>query len=305
MADPIVEFSSADREAAETLIRLGFEEDLADVGDLTCDALIDEGLEAEIDVVAREPGFLAGAVVGQLVFAHLDSDVSWRSHVRDGEPIEAGTVLATVSGRVRSLLVGERTALNFLGHLSGIATLAGRFVAATTGTRAVVLDTRKTLPGYRRLHKYAVRCGGGTNHRMGLFDGVLIKDNHLAARRAGRGVAAADADLGVGEAVRRARSVHPNAGIEVEVDSLEQFEEAIVDVPDIILLDNFTLADLRTAVARRDAVAEAVKLEASGGVTLETVGDIARTGVDRISVGALTHSAPNVDIGFDWSGLAT
>ncbi len=282
------------RAAADVLIRLALEEDLAGIGDLTCEALVDER-PGTIDVVAREEGVLAGGAVAELVFAALDGRVVWDRTVLDGTPFAAGTVLATVHGPVRSLLVGERTALNLLGHLCGVATLTARFVERTAGTKATVLDTRKTLPGYRRLHKYAVRCGGGTNHRMGLYDGVLIKDNHLAACD-GESVAAA---------VRRARAASPDVPIEVEVDSLDQFRDALSGEPDIVLLDNFTLDDLRAAVATRDERAPDLLLEASGGVTLDTVADIARTGVDRISVGALTHSATNLDVGFDWSRATT
>src|SRR5690606_19062848 len=198
--------------------------------------------------------------------------------------LEAGDVVATLSGSVHALLAGERTALNFLTHLSGVATLTRQFVYAVTGTSAVILDTRKTFPGYRRLQKYAVRCGGGTNHRMGLYDAILIKDNHLAAwSQTGSPIA---------EAVRYAVDhAPPGRSVEVEVDSLTQFEQVLPMSPAIILLDNMPPPDLRTAVALRDARAPSVLLEASGGVNLSTIRDIAETGIDRISLGTLTHSA--------------
>lgn len=289
--------SDADRRAADTLIDLALEEDVRDIGDLTCRALVEDDQRGEIDVVAREAGVLAGVAVAERVFAAFDERVEWRPRIEDGGELVPGAVIATVAGPLASLLIGERTALNFLGPLSGVATLTRRFVDLVAGTRAVVLDTRKTWPGYRRLQKYAVRCGGGANHRMGLHDAVMIKDNHLAAwaERHGTGH--------VADAVTRCREVYPEGiTIEVEVDSLRQYEDALRASPDIVLLDNFPLEDLRTAVGIRDDRATGVQLEASGGVNLTTIGDIARTGVDRISVGAITHSAVNLDIGFDWSG---
>ena len=199
--------------------------------------------------------------------------------------------IATVSGSLRSILAAERTALNFLQRLSGIASLTRKFVEAAAGYRAKILDTRKTTPGWRLLEKYAVRMGGGINHRMGLFDAILIKDNHLAGLKG---------DLR--KAVEMARSYPGNAGlpVEVEVDSLGQLNDALAVRAEIVLLDNMNLDELRSAVVQRDAVAPGVLLEASGGVNLFTVRDIASTGVDRISVGALTHSAPALDIALDY-----
>ncbi len=286
-------FGQTERMAARTLLTLAFMEDLGDRGDLTCQALIAPNLLASVDVVARKPGVLAGAPVGRMVFAELDPAIEWEARCQDGAALERGTIVARVTGPLNSLLVGERTMLNFLTHLSGIATLTMAYVQCVAGTRAVILDTRKTLPGYRRLAKYAVRCGGGTNHRMGLYDGVLIKDNHLAAW---------SMQASVAEACRVAREKSPHAvSIEVEVDTLEQFRDALQGGPDIVLLDNMDLEQLRAAVAIRDATAPGVLLEASGGVTLATVRGIAETGVDRISVGALTHSAPTLDLAFDWN----
>ncbi len=263
--------------------------------DLTCAALIDPAETATINVVVRRDGVLAGGLVAELVFGRLDPTVAWQSLVADGNFVAAQTVVARASGSLRSLLIGERTALNFLMHLSGVATQTRKFIDAVAGTKAVILDTRKTLPGWRALEKYAVRCGGGTNHRMGLHDGVLIKDNHLAAwvRRQGNAT--------IADAVRQARSVSPSGiAIEVEVDTLEQLRDVLAGGPEFVLLDNMVPPMLREAVKLRDNLAPATKLEASGGITLGNVLEIAETGVDRISIGALTHSAPALDIAFDW-----
>lgn len=284
--------------AAARLIELAFAEDFGERGDLTCSAMIDPALQAEVLVAARQPGRLSGGPVGKLVFKQLDPRVTWTTEIPDGAAVAPGDVVARVSGPLRSLLSGERTALNFMTHLSGIATLTARFVQAVEGTGAVILDTRKTLPGYRLLQKYAVRCGGGVNHRLGLYDGVLIKDNHLAAW------SQAAAESTIAAAVRTARAAAPEGlSIEVEVDTLDQLEDALQGGPDIVLLDNMSPQMLREAVQRRNQRAPAVLLEASGGVTLETVRAIAETGVDRISVGGLTHSARILDLAFDWSTL--
>lgn len=285
-------FLAPERSAAQTLIELAFAEDLDSHGDLTCAALIRPDEQAVVQVVARSAGILSGSPVGQMAFAHLDPDVMWESNRRDGDLVSRGTIVATVSGRLRSLLTGERTMLNFMTHLSGVATVTRQFVDAVQGTRAKILDTRKTFPGWRLLEKYAVRCGGGTNHRMGLYDGVLIKDNHIAAWSESSSIAAA---------VETARQcAPPGVSIEVEVDSIEQLHDAIQGHPDIVLLDNMDLESLRESVAVRDRLAPKISLEASGGVTLATVTAIAQTGVERISVGALTHSAPALDLAFDW-----
>lgn len=287
-------FTDIELAAAEQLLRLGLEEDISDVGDLTCRALIGEKEQAEVHVVAREPGFIAGLPIGGMVFRTLSDRVAWMEDVRDGTPVEAGQVVARVVGPLAPILTGERTALNFLTHLSGIATLTGRFVQAVAGTKAVILDTRKTLPGWRVLAKYAVRAGGGTNHRRGLYDGVLIKDNHIASWSVQIGNSV------LSEAVRHARESAPDVSVEIEVDTLGQLRDVLEGRPDIVLLDNMTLDQLRQAISIRNEIAADVLLEASGGVTLDTVSSIAETGVDRISVGALTHSAPNFDLGFDF-----
>lgn len=292
---PFVEgLSPDDRAAAAALISLALAEDLGERGDLTSQTLIPPEARGTVQVVARQTGILAGVPLVAAVFARLDSDVTVTPRRADGDRLTPGAVVADVSGSVRSLLTGERTMLNFLTHLSGIATLTRQFVDAVAGTRAVILDTRKTLPGWRRLQKYAVRCGGGANHRMGLFDAVLIKDNHLAAWTV-------DQTRDIASAIQLARrSVPPGVTVEVEVDRLEQLRAVLPIGPDIVLLDNMGLDSLRQAVQLRDSLAPQVQLEASGGVTLATVADIARTGVDRISSGALTHSAPNLDLAFDW-----
>lgn len=288
-------FGQSERTAADKLIELALAEDLHDAGDLTCQALIGEQDEASVQIVAREAGVLAGVPVAQRVFDKLDRELRWDHHIIDGSLLEAGTVVATISGPLRALLTGERTALNFLTHLSGVATLTRRFVDAVAGSTARILDTRKTLPGFRVLEKYAVRAGGGANHRMGLYDGVLIKDNHLAAW--------VDSSAGhtIADAIRTAReSVPANVPVEVEVDTLQQLIDALRGSPDIVLLDNMDVKKLREAVAIRDRQTPDVQLEASGGVTLETVAEMAAAGVERISVGALTHSAVALDLAFDW-----
>lgn len=304
-----LKFGEAERKAAARLIDLAVAEDLRADGDLTCQALINEQERGAIEVTAREPGVLAGGPVAEMVCERFDAGIRWEQRLPDGSPLEAGTVLAVASGPLRSLLTAERTALNFLTHLSGVATLTRRYVEAVSGTEAKIFDTRKTLPGYRVLEKYAVRAGGGHNHRMGLFDGVLIKDNHLAAWAESAMDSAPDNSSVRGTphtipaAIEQARqNVPDNLPIEVEVDTLEQLADALSARPDIVLLDNMDCPALRQAVELRDRSAPGVQLEASGGVTLETVAEIAHTGVDRISVGALTHSAPAFDIGFDWSG---
>lgn len=289
-------FDERERSAASPLIQMAFAEDLKDRGDLTCQALIPEDARAEVLVVARQEGVLAGGPVAELVFAQLDREVVFRQDVPDGSTLSPGTRVATVSGRLRSLLTGERTALNFLTHLSGIATLTKRFVDAVKPNPVQILDTRKTHPGWRVLEKYAVRAGGGTNHRMGLYDGCLIKDNHLA------GWAAESDSPSIAEAIRQARGqLGEGVPVEVEVDTLDQLRDALEAKPDIVLLDNMSPAELREAVAIREQLQPGVLLEASGGITFQTVGEIAKTGVERISIGALTHSAPACDLAFDWS----
>ncbi|MFM8271075.1 MAG: carboxylating nicotinate-nucleotide diphosphorylase [Gemmata sp.] len=278
--------------AASALIQLALAEDLGTAGDVTSRATIPEATRGRARFVARGVGVVAGLPVAALVCRAISGELTFKSVTSDGTATARGTVLATVEGPLRAILAAERTALNFLQRLSGIASLTRRYTDAVSGFRANVLDTRKTTPGWRLLEKYAVRAGGGTNHRVGLYDGVLIKDNHLAG-------------LGgdVRRAVESARACPGNTGlpVEVEVDTLEQLEHALAVRADIVLLDNMPPDELRAAVARRNAVSPSTLLEASGGVNLTTIRDIAATGVDRISVGALTHSAPALDIGLDYA----
>jgi nicotinate-nucleotide pyrophosphorylase (carboxylating) len=270
----------------EPQIRAALEEDLGRAGDITTDLTIPADKQATAKLVARKPGRIAGLICAEIAFRLVDASVRFDVALPDGSDAAAGSVLATLSGSARSLLTTERVALNFLGPLSGTATLTAQLVKAVEGTKARIVCTRKTLPGLRSLQKYAVRCGGGFNHRFGLDDAAMIKDNHV---QAAGGIAPAIARLraGLGHMVK----------IEVEVDRLEQLEEALANGADTILLDNMSLDDMRRAVvlAKDKAV-----LEASGNVTLQTVRAIAETGVDFISSGAITHSAPNLDIGLDF-----
>lgn len=269
----------------EPVVRLALAEDLGRAGDVTAQACIPEGARMRAVFAARKPGVLAGIDCVRLAVLAMDPKALIALRLRDGEAFEAGAVLAEVEADARAFLAAERTALNLLGRLCGIATLTRAYVDAVAGTSARIADTRKTTPGLRALEKHAVQCGGGLNHRFGLDDAILIKDNHVAVCG------------GVGEAVRRAKAAAGHLmKVEVEVDGLDQLDEALVERPDVIMLDNFTLVDLREAVAR---TAGRVTLEASGGVNLETVRGIAETGVDVISVGALTHSAASLDIGLD------
>ncbi|WP_411289082.1 carboxylating nicotinate-nucleotide diphosphorylase [Phenylobacterium sp.] len=267
------------------VIRAALAEDLGRAGDVTAQACVPADAELAASFAVRRGGVVAGLACARLALAELDPAARFEAAVADGQVVAAGTVLATVRGNARAVLAAERTALNLLGRLCGIATLTRDYVDAVAGTPVRIADTRKTTPGLRALEKYAVRCGGGLNHRFGLDDAILIKDNHVAACGS------------VGEAVRRAKAAAGHLmKVEVEVDGLEQLLEALAQAPDVIMLDNFTLADLREAVR---LTAGRVPLEASGGVTLQTVRAIAETGVDVISVGALTHSVSNLDVGLD------
>lgn len=269
----------------EPVVRAALAEDLGRAGDVTARACVPPGTRMRAAFVARKAGVLAGIDCARLAIRALDPGASIELRLRDGEDFEAGAVLAEVEADAHALLAAERTALNLLGRLCGVATLTRAYVEAVEGTRARIADTRKTTPGLRALEKHAVACGGGVNHRFGLDDAVLIKDNHVALCG------------GVGEAVRRARAaVGHLMKVEVEIDRLDQLEEALAEGPDVVMLDNFSLEDLTEAV--RIAHGRAV-LEASGGVSLRTVRPIAGTGVDVVSVGALTHSAPSLDIGLD------
>jgi len=270
-------------------VRDALAEDIG-TGDVTTLSTVPLDHTASALMVSREPMVLAGIDFAGTAFRELSSEVSISLYKKDGDKVSRGEPLLKVSGPARALLTAERVALNFVQRLSGVATLTARFVDAVHGTGASILDTRKTTPGWRRFEKYAVACGGGTNHRFGLYDLVLIKDNHLAALRS----ALPDP---IQAAVARARENYPKLKIEVEVDALEQLDSALVAGADIILLDNMTLSQLRRAVEKNQGRA---KTEASGGVTLENVRAIAETGVDYISSGALTHSARAVDIALDF-----
>jgi len=270
----------------ERAVAAALEEDLGQAGDITTDPIIAADSSAEAEIVARKAGVIAGLELAAASFQALDPQAQWSGFVLDGAKVAAGARIARVHAKTRALLSAERVALNFLGHLSGIASLTAAYVAAVQGTRARIVCTRKTTPGLRALEKYAVRAGGGVNHRFGLYDAVPVKDNHIAA--AG-GLAPALQRL-------RARTGHL-VKIEVEVDTLDQLEEALRLAIDAVLLDNMDLATLARAVGLVDG---RVPTEASGGVTLETVRKIAETGVDLISVGALTHSAPRLDLSLEW-----
>jgi len=267
------------------IVRAALAEDLGRAGDVTAQACIPADARLSAVFATRKPGVVSGLACARLALAELDPQGAFVQLVADGAHVEPGQQLARVEANARALLSAERTGLNLLGRLSGIATLTNAYVRAVEGTGARIVDTRKTTPGLRALEKYAVRCGGGVNHRFGLDDAILIKDNHIAACGS------------VGEAVRRAKAFAGHLmKVEVEIDRLDQLEEALAPGPDVVMLDNFSLADLREAVslARGRAV-----LEASGGVNLDTVRAIAETGVDVISVGALTHSVGVLDIGLD------
>lgn len=270
----------------EPLVRLALAEDFGRGGDITTDAVIPAETRMRAVMEAREGGVAAGYDAARLALRLVDPDAVWTTLVQEGVAFEKGAALVRIEGSARSVLMAERVMLNFIGPLSGVATLTAKFVAQAKGTSAKITCTRKTTPGFRALEKRAVRLGGGVNHRLGLDDAILIKDNHIAA--AG----------GVSAALKRARAAvgHLRA-IEIEVDGLDQLREALPFRPDAVLLDNMSVAMLTEAV---EIVGDVAKTEASGGVRLETVRAIAQTGVDYISAGALTHSAVNLDVGLDF-----
>lgn len=270
-------------------VKTALAEDLGS-GDVTSLATLPATATFSVVMRTREPMVLAGLAFAETAFRSLSSKVRIKRCARDGQHLKAGATLLKISGPARAILSAERVALNFVQRLSGVASLTATFVAEVKGARAQILDTRKTTPGWRRFEKYAVKCGGGRNHRIGLFDLVLIKDNHLAALRAAKPNA-------VAAAVLRARTKFPQLKVEVEADTLAQVRQAVEAGADIILLDNMSNAELRQAVK---LVAGRAKTEASGGVNLQTVRGIAQTGVDFISVGAITHSVRAVDIGLDF-----
>jgi nicotinate-nucleotide pyrophosphorylase (carboxylating) len=273
----------------ELIVKDALAEDLAS-GDVTTEALIPSDLTGKASILVKRDGVLAGIDVAKEVFRQVDPSLQFKVLVKDGSKVRKGKVVATVEGKAASILKAERTALNFLQHMSGIATETARYVKAVSGTKAVITDTRKTIPGLRMLEKYAVRAGGGKNHRLNLSDGILIKDNHLIALRA--------SGVDLGKVVKIARQRAPKGlKIEVEVESVQQASEALAAGADIIMLDNMKLEDMRKAVK---LVKGRALLEASGGITLDNVRSVAETGVDFISIGALTHSARALDISLEF-----
>jgi nicotinate-nucleotide pyrophosphorylase (carboxylating) len=281
--------SDSELSAARDTIRRGLEEDLRYGPDITTSATVPAGAVATASMVSREPGVIAGLDIALLVLDEVLGSGGYQvlDRVEDGARLQAGESLLTLRAETRGLLTAERTMLNLICHLSGIATGTAAWVDAVHGTHAKVRDTRKTLPGLRALQKYAVRVGGGVNHRLGLGDAALIKDNHVAAAGS------------VVDALRAVRDAAPGLPCEVEVDSLEQLDEVLVEKPELVLLDNFPVWQTQMAVQRRDARAPAVLLESSGGLSLETAATYAATGVDFLAVGALTHSVRVLDIGLD------
>lgn len=276
-------------EEIRSAVRAALAEDIG-AGDVTTLATVPAQARAAAVMQAREPLVLAGIAFAEAAFAELSSEVKIQRRLQDGQRAAAGKVLLQAQGPAQALLTAERVALNFVQRLSGVATLAAQFVEAVRGTAVQILDTRKTTPGWRRFEKYAVACGGARNHRFGLYDLVLIKDNHLATLRR-------EAPNAVAAAVQRARARYPGLKVEVEADTLEQVEQAVAAGADIVLLDNMSLVQLRLAVQKCKGKAQT---EASGGISLAAVRAVAETGVDFISVGALTHSARAVDIGLDF-----
>ena len=272
--------------AIDEAVTRALAEDLGRAGDVTSAATIPPAVHAHAILVARQAGMIAGLPLAVAVFQRLSADINIQAHVRDGNAVAKGVNVLTISGPARAVLAGERTALNFVGRLSGIATLTSNYIRHAGVTKTRICDTRKTTPGLRALEKYAVRCGGGFNHRFGLDDAILIKDNHIAV--AG----------GVKAVLERARAhVGHLVKIEIEVDTLDQLREVLATgLADVVMLDNMDVPTLQEAVKIAD---RRVVLEVSGGVTLESIGEIAKTGVDYLSAGALTHSAPNFDVALD------
>lgn len=275
------------KNATVRLIHLGLEEDFTHGPDATSEATVGADALLTAHVVPRQPGVVAGLDTVEWTMNEVSPDIAVTVHATDGDLVAPGNRLATISGPARAVLSAERTALNLLTYASGIATQTFQWAAALEGTGARVRDSRKTLPGYRNLAKYAVRCGGGVNHRMSLGDAVLIKDNHVASVGS------------VAEAYRRTTAAFPDLPSEIEVDNLEQLEEVLAFSPDLVMLDNFGVEETREAVDKRNALSAGTKLESSGGLTLDRARAYAETGVDFLAVGALTHSVAILDIGLD------
>lgn len=268
----------------EIAVARALEEDLGEAGDVTSKATIGSGHVVRAEIIVKSPGVIAGLAVAERTFAYLDDELEFRAFIEDGTAVEAGTRIAEVSGDALAVLAGERSALNFLQHLSGIATEVAKYVKALEGTGVDLLDTRKTTPGLRYLEKYAARIGGARNHRFGLFDQILIKDNHIGVTR------------DIKAAVRKARDAYPDLIVEVEAETLDEARAAVEARADIILLDNMDCARLREAVG---LIGDRALKEASGGITLVNIADVAATGVDRISVGAITQAAKPLDISLE------
>jgi nicotinate-nucleotide pyrophosphorylase (carboxylating) len=289
------------------LIRLAVREDLDRGVDWTTVCLIAEDRRGRCDVVSRQTGICAGLVAVPWIIDEMDADLDFEMFIEDGDALVVGEPMLKLTGNARDLLTCERLILNLLSRLCGVATLTSRFTQELVGTKSRLYDTRKTTPGYRRLEKYAVRCGGGHNHRTGLFDGFLVKDNHLALGGVSVGgkhellSARLAAERARAWAGGRAESMKAPEMVEVEVDSLEQLADVLPARPDIVLVDNFSLEQLREAICMRDRIAPDVELEASGNVKIDTIAEIAKTGVERISSGALTHQAVWLDLGMDWA----
>jgi len=307
---PTIEWNDDLAADCRALAKLAIAEDLNGESDYTTNSLMPPEAIAQAVVAAREDGVASGLRVAEIVLSEFNFDAEWTPHIDDGAELQAGDILATITGPARGLLTVERTILNFLGRMCGVATQTANYVAAVGNSKVGVYDTRKTTPGWRRLEKYAVQCGGGRNHRLALNTAVMIKDNHLAQTAK----ATRNKKLTPPEAVAQVRTYLRDEAIEkhrpelaemiveIEVDTLDQLAEVFTGetLPDIVLLDNMSTFQLEEAVAMRNEQAKSVELEASGGVTIETIPEIAKTGVERISVGALTHSAVNFDVGLDW-----
>ncbi|TWU59151.1 Nicotinate-nucleotide pyrophosphorylase [carboxylating] [Rubripirellula tenax] len=285
-----------------SLVRLSIAEDLRDAVDWTTVCLIDPDRRGGCQIVPRKAGICAGLATLGWIVDEFDADLSYETHLEDGQPLVPLQTIASIEGNVRDLLTAERTILNVLSRLCGIATMTKRYVEAIADTKSRLYDTRKTTPGWRLIEKYAVRCGGGHSHRSGLHDGFLIKDNHLALAGDASGpmLASEAAKKAIAWRGGHVERMHAPSIVEIEVDSLDQFRDVLPIGVDIILLDNFSLDQLAEAVAIRDAAKSPVELEASGNVKIDTIAAIAATGVDRISSGALTHQATSLDLGFDW-----
>jgi nicotinate-nucleotide pyrophosphorylase (carboxylating) len=290
----------------EPLVRMALAEDLGRAGDITSDSTVPEAARATVVIAAREDGRIAGMDIAEAAFRMVDQNLKITRLIREGADVKKGDGIMQVEGRARSILMAERVALNFMGHMSGVATLTLKMVRAVGNHKAKIAATRKTLPGLRAVQKYAVMVGGGIPHRYGLDDAVLIKDNHIAMAGAAAGsmagAAAGNTAGGVRNAIRGAKAhIGHTVKIEVEVDTLEQLEEALDEGVDIVMLDNMTNAQMKKAV---EMVAGRAVVEASGGVTLARIPEIAAAGVDLISSGAITHSAPNFDVGLDYKNAA-